>query len=537
MPTSHAHEILSLSPLTGGQVTLGPGETVIVTGPNGVGKSGFISELVAPANVHIERFYGNRQINFSSSDTDHPGTPLDGLFTTLRSAVKRYYNPWSEQHLKAVIRRIIDLQAQASQDIVVAMRGGATLAEAELKHALPVDQVNECFKSAQLAVSFALQDGHLMASRDSSVYTLDKLSDGERAALLLVGAIVVQPKESFVLIDEPEKHLNPAICGPLIAAAVRKRSELGFLFSTHDLQLVAWLHPQKIIHIHNSRLVDVSTDQRVYDYAIIGPSEEIPEKLRYGLLGSRRALLLVEGTSTSDDRALYSSIYPGWNVIPREGWETVVSGVRALEQNKDYHWLEVAGIIDGDGRSGSEVDALARDKIYALPSPTIENIFVSRAIVEPMAQAASDLFGGPDAADRIKRVEAASWEMLQKHKEDIIQRRVLWTANRLLSESKVSLRDLRDGKEEIPAISLRKIYDAVTVEFEAAVAKASVFDVFESMPVKNTGIPKAVAEAAGFERFEKYTTAVLTQIERRTVAGQLMWDAVAKILPKLPKLD
>ncbi len=231
----------------------------------------------------------------------------------------------------------------------------------------------------------------MLALRDRGVpYTIDLLSDGERAGLLLICSALVQPTNSFLLIDEPERHLNPSISGPLISAIVRARPDIGYVLATHDLQLIEWLHPSRILHVRDSNIISAPgspVEAREYSISVLDSKGDIPEELRYALLGSRRALLLVEGTNTSEDKVLYSLIYPDWNVVAKGGCDTIISSVSALEGNGAYHWLKVAGIVDRDGREQIEILALTGKGIFTLPVPTIENIFCVKEIVRAMAQA------------------------------------------------------------------------------------------------------------------------------------------------------
>lgn len=531
-----AYEILSLGKKANAELHLDRGGLVIVTGPNGVGKSSFIENLRNPDSVSVERFFGGREIHFSSNDTDHVGQKVPELLSQFSGNVKRYRNPWGQQHLKSVIRRILDSQAQTAQEILELVRRGETLADAEVKFPQPISQINSVFDAARLPVRLAMENGGLLAKQSGATYGIDRLSDGERAALLLVGAIVIQPSGGFVLIDEPERHLNPAISGALIAAAVRARTDVGFVLSTHDLTLIDWLRPDNIIHIRGSTIVSELNEERKFTYSVLGSGDGIPEELRYAILGSRRAVLLVEGTATSEDRSLYAHVYPNWNIVPREGWDSVVGGVSALTQNAAYHWLTIAGLIDGDGRATDEIEALAKKGVFALSVPTIENIFVHNAVVAEMADAAGKLHGGLTGEQRMLEIERKLKPLIEEHKGDLISRRVAWAANRALVAMKISVDDARNGLSSIPSIDVDAIRNVVTAEFNKAVEEGSIFDVVQRLPIKNTKIPSAIADIAGFGNFKKYARAVLAQIETGSEIGQRVLSVIRDALPALPSL-
>ena len=532
-----AQEILTFAanaPTTS-EIILAPGQVVVVTGPNGVGKSAFLQAITSGSSANTETFFGSRQIHFSSEETLEIGQALSTFSSQLAGNVSRWRHPWGEQHLKSVIRRIVDLQAQTSQDIVATAQSGLSIEQAILRHPRPVEQLNEIFTAARLPIRFTMAQGRLEANREGSAFGIEKLSDGERAALMVVGAIIVRPPGSFILIDEPERHLNPNIAGPLIATAVRARPDIGYVFATHDLSLIECLRPEHVIHIQNSTVTG-DWDHRTFEYSIIALEEGLPEPLRYAVLGSRKALLMVEGTNTSEDRALYGHLYPDWNVISREGWDTVVSGVSALNSNSDFHWLKVAGLIDGDGRSEEELATLADRNIFALPSPTIENIFLIKEVVEEMSKACASLQGGDSMQVRLSKVQSEILPLFVEEKDDMIARRVMWTANRILSEKKISVRDAASGQPQIEAIDLKVIREAVSQSFSAALNDGSVFELLRIMPVKNSKIPSKIAKCIGFDNFKKYAQAVLAQIETRSPYGVHILSQLRETLPKLPPL-
>ncbi len=376
-------------------------------------------------------------------------------------------------------------------------------------------------------------EGVLKAIRAGDEFNIDRMSDGERAALLLVGSIVVRPTSSFIVVDEPERHLNPSISGPLISAAVRMRPDLGFLFATHDLALIDWLRPDKIIHIQDSVVTSAESDTRQFTYTVLGLADALPENLRYALLGSRKALLLVEGTTSSEDRALYSHVYPGWNIVPREGWSSIVTGVAALTENEDYHWLRVAGFIDGDGRAEHERAKLAEKQVFCLPCPTIENVFLMEDVVNEMATAAHEFYGGETAGQRLEGLQRSVRRALEEGRRDIISRRVTWAANRALEAQKVSVDDVRRGQDAIAAIDLAELWQIAETEFETAMGGSSIFEVLQLMPVKNTKVPSVAAQALGYDKAKKYYQSVLAQIEQRAERGQRILEAVKAKLPTL----
>jgi ABC-type cobalamin/Fe3+-siderophores transport system ATPase subunit len=536
-PHAHGTGVSLPTPIAVTQLTLHIGQTLIVTGPNGVGKSGLLADIargLTQNQVQVETFFGNRHIQFGSDDIDQIGQSLDQLKAQLQHSVTRFRHPYGEQHLKSVVRRIANRQAQATHDMAEAQEAGASYEAAKLSHPQVLPTINAIFEAARLPVRIALVAGTLRARRGEAEYGIDRLSDGERAALLLVGATLIQPANSFILVDEPERHLNPAISGPLLAALIRTRPDLGFVFASHDLELIEWLRPEQMIHLRDSLVTRPDPEERRYDLTLVRGEDGVPEELRFAVLGSRRLLLLVEGETSSEDKALYAHVYPGWNVVAKGGCDTVINGVRALANNGNYHWLHSAGLIDRDGRGEEERSALAADRIFSLPVPTIENLFLHPDLLKQMAAQIHELKGGADGTQRIEQLKAELPSLLRHSKNEIILKRLVWEANRRNSEQKVSARSIQDGQAEIPRIDLQEIKRRLETAYDSATSSDVSLDVLLHLPVKNSRLPTQIAKLLGYDNAKDYMRAVLRQIEIGSPAGKTMLETLRAIMPQMP---
>lgn len=511
------------------------GEVSVIVGPNGVGKSALLDEI-SIRFPDYEKFSGYRQISFQNEDIDQLGQSLDAFQLMMKQSmqsVNRYRNPWGEQHLKSVIRRLSNAIAQAREDLITTIASGAAYGDGIVLHPQVLDNLNNIFQAAGIPVAFGLRGGVLTARRAENWYSIDRLSDGERAALLLAGAILIQQPGSFLIIDEPEKHLHPSIFGPFISAAVRCRPDLGYIFATHDLQLTEFLSPAHLVHVRDSRVISHEPETREYELTVVPGGTSISEDLQRAVLGARRKLLLVEGDLSSYDLALYSLIYPDWKVEPRGGWETVVEDTKSLLRNASVHRLEISGIIDGDGRSFDERQKFAESSVYCLPCISIENLFLHPEILQKMAESAHGLYGGSAPAERMTKVEAQLEVLLKEALPEAIVKQVAWLANRQLSENKISDKQSRQGIKIIPEINVDKIREETKNRYAAILSQAEIWERIAYWPVKKSGIPNKLCKIVGFSDFESYRSAVIRQIEIGSDAGREIREAFVKLLPIL----
>jgi energy-coupling factor transporter ATP-binding protein EcfA2 len=513
------------------------GQVAVITGPNGSGKSALIAEIakqIFGQKLGVEAFFGSRHIQFQSDDIDQMGWSISQLNEQLNLAVNRFRHPWGEMHLKSIIRRISLLQSQNYFKIIEDQKKDISFSRALAAHPPLLDSINTVFSAANIGVEIIQSGGLLRACRNGNQYGIERMSDGERAALLLVCAVLVQEQDAVILFDEPERHLNPAISGILLKTLITLRDDISYVFSTHDLDLLDWLKPNIVIQLRESNLVQIEPEARCYDLSILNPSEEIPETLKLALIGSRRKMLFVEGTNTSTDQALYKLIYPEWNVVAREGWDSVVRCVKALRDSDTLHWLDVAAIIDRDGRDCIEQQKLQQENIACLPVATIENLFFLSEIFIEMCGKVSEFKGGLSGSQRWEAAKAELLRILPQCKDDIVSRQLVWEGNRKLVERKLSFQAVRGGQIQISSIDLREEKVALSTKY-CLLQKSGDWDsIVKEVPIKNSPIPDKLSKIVGYTNFSEYKQAVITQIQSRSDSGIKMVSTFREFLPQFP---
>jgi hypothetical protein len=259
--------------------------------------------------------------------------------------------------------------------------------------------------------------------------------------------------------------------------------------------------------------------------------ETVSPDLKRDILGVRDKVMFVEGEITSLDTPLYANCFPGWKVAPRGGHEKVQEAVRALNDNSDLHWMEVVGIVDGDGRQQSEIEALKASKIITLPVPAVENLFFLPDVIKEVAIVLSNLHGG-DPQQAYASADVSVGQIVQTDLDEIVHRRTTWLANRKLAEGKLSVQQVRNGISIIPEIDVESIKGEVQTELTAFLSSPSL-EAMKKLPVKNTGIPAKVVQSLGVT-LKRYKQIVLRQLELNSVEGQNMRAAIMREMPVLP---
>jgi energy-coupling factor transporter ATP-binding protein EcfA2 len=513
------------------------GSVTIISGPNGVGKSALLHQIYRMIPEGASSYYpGHRQITFNSG-LDNMGMDLVQLSRNLwngHDAFSRYKGNWGEDHIKSIMKKLQNSEASYNQDIVERFRIGDSSAPKHAKQRQsPFYKINAIFSMAGLPIRLRIDTLGIMANRYGSEYRIDQLSDGERAALFLVGAVLTQEPGSIILLDEPERHLHPSISAPLIESTVRSRSDIAYVFSTHDLSIIESIPNASVLHVTDSRVDNPRPETRSFMVNPITIIEGSPEELKTDVLGVRRDVLFIEGDLSSLDIELYSRFYPDWKIIPKGGWEQCVSSVRSLSRNSGFHWLNAAALIDADGRDPSEQAALKRDKVHTLPFPTVENVFVLEGVVTGVASALYALEGGQTVEQRLaiarERVSAA----ISSHIEEIVARRTVWLVNRSIAESKISVDDVRSGKSEIEPIDIGHIKERIRSELSEVLSSNDVLEVLRLIPIKNSPIPHVLSASIGAVDFNTYKSIVLKQLDSTSMYGKRIRKAITRVLPKV----
>lgn len=333
----------------------------------------------------------------------------------------------------------------------------------------------------------------------------------------------------ILFIDEPEKHLNPAISQPLMRALSAHAEGLGIVFATHDVELVESLRPSKIIILKDS------VPLKWYDLDITTLDEiDNIEHAKTTILGGRKKTLLVEGTKGSLDAALYSIMYEGWNVQPVGSHADVSDGVRSLRRNKRWHWIEAAGLIDRDGREDAEVQALVADGIFPIAGASIESLLLDTAVMLAIAKLKHASEGGDRPEGRVEAGQRDAIAEIAAKRADLAAHIANWRFSRALLHRRPSVADIRDGRASAvnldPAIFLR---DA-TVELDALLAEgADLNELGARLPLKSSAAKAVVARALGFPNFDSYVRVVLHNLSKRTETGTEIRAALANRLPAI----
>jgi hypothetical protein len=356
-------------------------------------------------------------------------------------------------------------------------------------------------------------------------YLGSDMSDGERVIFYMLGHCLLAPKNSAVIIDEPELHVHKAILGRLWDAIEAARPDCAFLYITHDLDFV-------VTRPTAAKFVVRSYVPNQWEIEALPQNTDLPDRVISELVGSRQPVLFVEGERGSLDAAVYRSIYTGFMIQPIGSCDAVIHAVASFRRNGALHRSgSVRGCIDADARDSTEIDQLKAQGVHVLPVAEVENSFLLPEAFEALARSLE--FSEVMSKQKLRELTDAA---ISEAERDIEAASIRYAVRRLnaqlkrLSPSAKSIGDL-NAKFLTSVASIRpdEIAGTYREALADAVAKRDLAGILRIYD--NKGLLSVGARILGFKGREE-----LTEYAGRLLAaekGSSLLEALRTLLPKI----
>jgi len=283
-------------------------------------------------------------------------------YSTYPKALQQHRNKRNQKLADRIRDALLTLERlgveekQAHSDAVDAWLKGGRTGDCPTRKEPPLDRLARLFNVALPALQLTYKtSGELLITKSGgSPYAASEMSDGEKQVLAILADIeLLAEPHSFLLVDEPELNLNPALAASLWTAIENDMPEAVFLFATHSIQFAMRPSIETIIVLARAGAAVVV--EKVDDL----PREELAPFLGAmpNILRNERAVL-VEGEPGSFDKLFYA-----W--ILSESTIEVVSmgdgGQVASAAKREKMWSKiptsepVVGVVDRDYKSPDDV--------------------------------------------------------------------------------------------------------------------------------------------------------------------------------------
>ena len=212
------------------------GMPIFIVGGNGCGKSALVHHLVSQLQGrNVVYIPGSRSNSFDQESLNMNPASRRQFRINLTSWDQSWDTRWRNMSGSSRNEKAIhDLQAAEIQFLVdatdnIKRRVGETEGIRKLQaRTSPIDRVNNILEQANLPTRVQFLNGELQAAKGGVAYSIARMSDGERAALILTAEVVSAISGSIFVLDEPELHLHRSITLPLISVMIKERQDCAF---------------------------------------------------------------------------------------------------------------------------------------------------------------------------------------------------------------------------------------------------------------------------------------------------------------------
>ncbi len=483
---------------------LQPGSVVFVVGASGSGKSALIQHAVLSLpERRVKRIAAHRQLSLPSGNIDMTAASRRQFGEVLGEWERTPEHRWMEHDQQGRLSSVLfDLMAMENTrarrvtDLIDAKdETGATKLADEVKS--PFLQINRLLSDANLTVSIECwDDEELVARRDGAEepYSIAKMSDGERSAVLMAAEILTAEAGGVLLIDEPERHMHRSIIEPLLSALFSQRPDCAFLIATHEVEL-PMSHPQSQVLIARSCEMkgDIPVD---WDIQILEGGSDLPDDLKRAILGSRKRILFVEGQQQSLDQSLYQALFPDITVIAKGTSHDVMDAVKGLRGSTNLHHTEAFALIDRDFRDESETTKLATEGIFALDVYSVESLYYCSDATDAVAAHQSKYLGLDAESIRNLAITKAMGAINQDSElaGRMAARRVQHTVRNLVQMQLPDWKSVQDSGQDQIMIEVDSPYNDELARFKSLVSDGDLDGIMARYPIRES---KVIAEIVG----------------------------------------
>ncbi|MCL5244932.1 AAA family ATPase [Cellulophaga sp. 20_2_10] len=361
----------------------------------------------------------------------------------------------------------------------------------------------------------------------ANVYNASQMSDGERVIFYLIGEVVCSPKNSIVIIDEPEMHLHKSLVKKLFDLIENERPDCAFIYLTHDIDFA--------FTRQNATKIWAKTYEgnNIWDYEILADATPIPEQLYLEILGSRKPVLFLEGDNSSIDYQLYGQVYPNHTIKPLGSCDKVIHSVKSFNEQTAFHQIQSYGIIDRDRRQNDDIDRLNDKNIWVLDVAEAENLL----LIEEIVKAVSNHMGkNPvETFNQVKQnlldffnIQIESQILL--HFKELLKREMIKAT---YFEEKTVANVMTEINTNFGNIDKQKIFDEIKLEFDGIVQNQDYNAMLRVFNLKNALIPNSkICELTDVKNKFGYLKLVITLLKKNDATSLSISNAIEQRIKK-----
>lgn len=344
---------------------------------------------------------------------------------------------------------------------------------------------------------------------EDTSYDAHEMSDGERVIIYHTGRVLLAPKNSLIIVDEPEIHLHKTIANKLWDDLEARRKDCTFIYFTHDLDFASsriaqkgWIKEFKYPNNWHIELIEENV---------------IPEELQLKLVGSRKKILFCEGdTQNSIDKFVFEILFPDYTIQPVESCKTVIAYTRAFNKLENVP-IKAYGLIDRDFRNEEQLKKLEKESIYSYSVAEVESLFLIEDFIVKFAQYKHE----PIDIDELKNkvIQTANDNM-----ESQLAAYITNAINYTFTESHIKRADTKEKvsinfSDFITSIDIEKLYKEQKQKIEKIISDRNYNELIKI--INHKGLITLVAQAFRYTKQKDYIEKALSFL-REEESGRII---------------
>lgn len=363
--------------LDGKRIPFPDSRQITLVGANGAGKSLFMEEMV---RLCPNRAYVLSALEASFPERDESVLPgsIDVLYT---EAIRQ--QPYLRDDAVSEIDKLSFLLFSDEFEYLLSVKAeGLRKGKRVTLSPTKLDLVRNLWERIFPGNHILRHTGRLLFATDSGENLIPArgLSQGEKAVLYYIGAVLFAMPDAVIFVDSPSLFLHPAILNTVWNGIEELRPDCTFVYDTTDVDFVNSRTENATIWVKS-----FDAEAHAWDYQVFR-SGEFSDDLFIDLIGSRKPVLFIEGDAIhSIDAKLYTLVFSEFTVRPLGSCNKVIETTRSFNDLKPMHHLDSHGIVDRDRRSDEEVGYLRGKRIFVPDVAEVENIFLLEEVIRVMA--------------------------------------------------------------------------------------------------------------------------------------------------------
>ena len=475
---------------------------VTIIGANGAGKTRFVNHLVEQCGDQAYRISALRAL-----------FPVEQEEQSLKGSIGERFDKFNRNMQQVVNTAKSEFDKLTYVMMIDEFRSLMNFKAHQLMHEemefpkTKLDKVVKMWQEVFPKNKILRENGKLLFATEGQTdkYTALRLSDGEKAVLYYLGAVLYAMDDAVIFVDDPETFIHPSIMHTLWNVIEEIRPDCTFVYSTHDINFASSRIDNKCIWVK-----DFNPERMTWDYEVLQSSNNLSDSLYIDLLGTRKPVLFVEGDEEhSIDSRLYALVFPEYTIKPLGSCNKVIESVRSFNDLQGLHHLDSWGIVDRDRRDDKEVAYLRKKKILVPNVAEIENILMLEGVIRAVARHRHK--NEHDVFNSVKRA------VIKNFDNEIKQQALQHTRHRVKHDIELrvdmkfrNISALEDHMIDlVNEINPRGIYEMLCREFHVYVQKKDYDEVLRVYNQKLMLTQSGVAGLVGLKSREEYIKTVL----------------------------